>query len=76
MKKQHALRIVNVCLFLAFLSAVVGVALYRWGPEAMRGTETVYQIHTTAGLVFVVLAILHMILNFNWFVTTYFKKKK
>ena len=76
MKKQLALRIVNGCLLLAFLCAVLGVLLYRWGPEALQGTETVYQIHTTSGLVFIALAIVHVILNFYWVVTTYFKKKK
>jgi putative Ca2+/H+ antiporter (TMEM165/GDT1 family) len=75
-KKQHALKIVNGCLFLAFLCTVVAVLLYRWGPDALQGTETVYQVHTTAGLIFVVLAIVHVILNFNWILTTYFKKKK
>jgi|GEM_PF-6262751 len=65
-----------MCLFLAFLCAVVGVLLYRWGPESLQGTEIVYQVHSTAGLVFVCLAGVHVILNFNWILTTYFKKKK
>lgn len=76
MKKQAALKIVNVFLFFAFITSAVSMILYRWGPEALRGTEIAYEIHGTAGIVFFVLATIHFLLNFKWIVQSYFTKKK
>jgi hypothetical protein len=76
MKKQLALKIVNVFLFFAFIASAVSMVLYRWGPEALRGTEVTYGIHGTAGIVFFVLASIHLLLNFKWIIQSYFTKKK
>ena len=76
MKKQSALKIVNICLFPAFLVAAVSMTIYRWGPENLRGTETVYQIHATSGILFFIFGIIHLILNLKWVASAYFKRKK
>lgn len=61
------LKILNPLLFIAFLTSLTAVTIYRTALfPALQGSETVYQIHETAGIVFFCLAILHLILNWNW----------
>ncbi len=59
------LKILNPLLFLALLTVVVAVALYKL-PNQFRGTELMEEIHTLAGLVFFALGFLHIILNWKW----------
>lgn len=61
------LKILNPLLFIAFLTALAAVLIYKIALfPALQGSETVYQIHETAGIVFFLLAILHLTLNWNW----------
>ncbi|MBN2414615.1 DUF4405 domain-containing protein [bacterium] len=76
MKKQTWLKIVNPVLFLAFLGAAIAITLYRYGPESLQGSHDIYEVHETSGIVFICLAVIHIILNFSWIVVTYFKRRK
>lgn len=76
MKKQSILRIVNIFLILAFLGAAGAIMLYRYGPDSLQGSGDVYEVHETCGLIFIGLAVIHIILNFGWIVSSYFKRRK
>ena len=76
MKKQSMLRILNVLLAVAFLSVSIAVLLYYWGPFDWRGHGVLYILHQVSGISFIVIAILHLILNWNWVLRAYFTKKK
>ena len=61
------LKILNPIIAIAFLTAAVAVTLYKYPLiPSLNGIETVYEIHETAGLIFILLGILHIILNWNW----------
>lgn len=76
MKKQSFLKIVNVFLIITFLGAAIAITLYRYGSDSLQGSHDVYEVHETCGLLFIGLAIFHIILNFSWIVTSYFKRRK
>ena len=76
MKKSGWLKFINILMFIAFLGASFGIIIYRWGPESMRGTETVYQIHSISGLAFLILAVVHIVLNWNWIRINILSRKK
>ncbi len=76
MKYMKILKYVNLLLGLAFITAAAGVILSRFGWEAIRGSETVYEIHEFAGTAFILLALLHIFLNRKWLKNVYFKTKK
>ena len=71
MNKQKALKIINVLLILDFLGLVSTAVLDDVIPR-----ELFEKIHPSFGLTLVVLVIIHIILNFTWIKTTYFKTKK
>lgn len=67
MSNLKMLKIVNVVMFFDVLCVVIAMTLYKLSPiEALRGNETVLEIHGTCGMIFVGLAIIHIYLNFNW----------
>ena len=76
MKKSGWLRIINILLLIAFLGAAIGVTIYLYGPESLRGTEVIYQIHRISGLVFIFLAVAHIWLNWNWIRINVLSRKK
>jgi len=76
MKKQSALKIINVILFLSFLLAAVSMILYRWGPADTQGTILLYALHSYSGIVFFILIIIHVLLNGIWIKNNYFKRRK
>ncbi len=59
------LRLVNILLFLAALLNATGMALYSI-PTALQHSEAMLNLHRVAGLVFFVLAIIHITLNWAW----------
>jgi cytochrome b561 len=71
MNKQKALKIINVLLILDFLGLVSTVVLSDAIPK-----ELFFKIHPSFGIILIVLVIIHVILNFTWIKTTYFKTKK
>ncbi len=61
------LKILNPLLFIAFLTALSAVIIYKYALiPILHESYTVYLIHETAGIIFFLLAILHLILNWNW----------
>jgi len=76
MTKIKMLRIVNALMLLAILTVVVSMGLYKFGPSALQGTEILGELHGLAGLCFVILAIIHLSLNWGWMKMNYFAQKK
>ena len=75
MLKQKLLRVLNVILFLDFLILVIAQIIYQYHPE-LNGEEGVLEFHEIGGYLFVILVVIHFILNFSWIKNAYFKKKK
>lgn len=75
MKRVQVLRLINPILALSFLLAIVGMVLYKYGPEALQGSELALELHEIGGLVMIIIGILHLILNWGWVKNSYFKKK-
>jgi len=74
-KRVQVLRLINPILALSFLFVFVGIALYKYGPEALQGSELALALHEIGGLVMIIIGILHLILNWGWIKNSYFKKK-
>ena len=67
MTNLKLLKILNPILFIVFLTAAIAVILYKYSPIiSLQGNETVYEIHELAGKLFIILAIIHIILNWKW----------
>lgn len=75
MTKQKILRVLNFLLFIDFLIVVIAQLIYQFHPE-LNGEEFVLEYHETGGYIFILLVILHFILNFPWVKNAYFKKRK
>jgi heme/copper-type cytochrome/quinol oxidase subunit 4 len=66
MRKNAWLKVVNPLLLLAaVVQAITGLGMMLFGWEA------VHELHETSGLVFVALVVVHVILNWRWFVGAY-----
>jgi len=76
MKKQSALKIINLILFMSFLLAAIAMVLYRWGPSDLQGTMLFYTLHSYSGIFFFALIIIHLLLNSIWIKNNYFKKRR
>lgn len=76
MKKQNLLKFLNIVLLITFFTVVISMVLYRWGPESIRWSELMYEIHETSGMIFFFIVILHLVLNWTWIRNTYFKRRK
>ncbi len=74
MIKQKILRVLNLFLILDFLLIVISQLIYQFHPE-MNGEEFVLKYHTSGGYIFILLVIMHFLLNFNWVKNAYFKKR-
>jgi len=67
MSNLKLLKILNPVMFIVFLIAAKAVMLYKYSPFFnLKGNEAVYEIHETAGKIFILLAIFHIILNWKW----------
>ncbi len=61
------LKILNPIMFITFLTAAAAVTLYKYPViTALHESHVVYKIHEIAGIIFILLSILHIILNWNW----------
>ncbi len=76
MKKQSLLKFLNFILLIVFFLVALSMILYRWGSESLQGSETMSEIHETSGTVLFFMVILHLVLNWTWIRSTYFKKRK
>ena len=75
MNKQKILIVINIVLFIAFLTTIISALLYAFIPSALNGDEIVGKIHENAGIVFAIFAILHISFNWKWIKTQILKKK-
>jgi len=74
MNKVMALRIVNTALFFSFVTqAITGVII------AFRiktpNTPLVFEIHAHNGILMVIIAAMHITLNWGWIKANFFKKR-
>ncbi len=76
MKKQKMLKVLNIFLIITFIITAFSLIFYKFIPSEIQGSEFLYETHEIAGMVMIILGILHFILNFNWVKAVYFKKKK
>jgi len=74
MNKQKLLKILNLILILDFLVIVIAQLIYQFHPE-LNGEEAVLEFHLIGGYIFVILVVIHFILNFNWIRSVYLRKK-
>ena len=65
------LKVLNPLLLIAFIVVGVAVALYKI-PGELQGTEQMGKLHELAGIAFLALAVLHIILNWKWIKTQIF----
>lgn len=70
--KQSILKFLNPILLIFFIVTVVAMALYR----LTGGSETFGEIHEFAGIMFIIVGILHLFYNWGWVRTNFLKKKK
>ena len=76
MKKQKMLKFLNIFLIISFVITALSLIFYKFIPSEIQGSEFLSEMHEIAGMVMIILGILHFILNFNWVKAVYFKKKK
>ncbi len=76
MKKRKILIIINILLFIAFLTTIISALLYAIIPSALNGDELVGEIHESAGIVFAIFAIIHISFNWKWIKTQIITRKK
>jgi hypothetical protein len=70
MKKQNALKVINVLLLILILCVVTSAILHDFIPYVVY-----MAVHALPGMFFVILAIIHIILNWSWVKSNYFKKQ-
>lgn len=77
MKKNTAWKILTPILLVLTINQLVTalIAEFQEGSTPIISNETFEIIHESAGYVFVGLIFLHLILNFSWLKSNYFKKQ-
>lgn len=76
MKQLKILKIVNVLLFIDFLFVLTSVLFYKIIPGNLNGSELMANMHGLSGMIFGLLVLVHLILNFKWVKMNYFTPKK
>lgn len=76
MKKIVFLKGINLLLIFDFLLLFISILFYKVIPGDLNGSEIMSEMHETTGMIFFLLAILHVILNFGWIKANYLKRKK
>ena len=74
MNKQILLKIVNILLAASFIMTAMGGLVRQLVPDAIPYLQF-KAIHPKFGIALVVTVILHLILNWGWIKSAYFKKK-
>ena len=75
MNKAVALRIVNMTLFFSFVTQVITsiIILLR---IKIPHTQLTFEIHEYNGLFMLIIAVVHITLNWGWIKANFFKKIK
>jgi hypothetical protein len=67
MSNLKLLKIINPLMAIAFLSAAVGIILLKFPIiPSLNGSGVIYKMHIIGGQLFILLAIIHITLNWNW----------
>jgi hypothetical protein len=73
MNKQAILRVLNPLLFISLsVQAVTGLVMFF--DLKVPHLKMFYELHQYNGLLFAVLAVTHLALNWGWVKASYFKK--
>ncbi len=70
MSKQKGLKIINIIMFFVIFGILISALSHDFIPE-----EIFENVHPVAGFTLVIFVILHLILNWSWVKSNYFKKK-
>ncbi len=73
--KNTALKFINPVLALFFLLTMISMVLYKFGPSSWRGSETLGEVHEFAGIIFFIVALIHLYYNWSWVRTNILGKK-
>nr|MDK2851411.1 hypothetical protein [Candidatus Cloacimonadota bacterium] len=73
--KNKTLRITIPLMFIAILINQIAIYLYEIFGKS-QNNETLTEIHAFAGLCFIILAVIHLILNWSWVKSQIFGIKK
>ncbi|PKN72248.1 MAG: hypothetical protein CVU50_08160 [Candidatus Cloacimonetes bacterium HGW-Cloacimonetes-3] len=73
--KNTILKFINPILAIMFVLTFVFVALYKFGPLAWRGSESLGELHEFSGALFVFVALIHVYYNWSWIRLNIFGKK-
>ncbi len=73
--KNKALKFINPILALLLLLTFTFVALYKFGPLAWRGSESLGGLHEFSGAMFLFVALIHIYLNWSWIRSNILGKK-
>ena len=76
MNKQKVLKVLNIFLILTFIITSLSLIFYKFIPSEIQGSEFLYKTHELAGIIFIIIGILHLILNFSWVKMMYLRRKK
>jgi uncharacterized membrane protein YraQ (UPF0718 family) len=71
MNKQKALKVVNILLALMVIGILTSAISHDFIDE-----EIFEKVHPLGGFTLIVLVVIHLILNWSWVKSTYFKVKK
>jgi len=74
--KNNFLKFINPVLAILFVLTIIAVGLYKYGPAAIRGSEAIGELHEFAGILFFLVALLHIYFNWGWIKTNIFGIKK
>lgn len=64
--KNNALKFINPILALLFVLTIIFVVLYKFGPMAWRGSESLGELHEFCGALFFFVALIHIYFNWAW----------
>jgi hypothetical protein len=65
MSNLKMLKILNPIMAIAFLCAALAIIISKLNLAIIPG-DLIYELHETAGAIFILLAMCHIILNWNW----------
>ncbi len=75
MKRLKILKVVNVLLILDFVLILISLLFYKYIPGDLNGSEVMSEFHELTGMIFIILGLIHLVLNYNWIALNYFKVK-
>lgn len=74
--KTNFLKFINPVLAILFILTILAVGLYKFGPSAIQGSEALGELHEFCGILFFLVALLHLYFNWGWVKANIFGIKK